>query len=127
MTITSINPSTERLLASFGESSTEETELTLSELAAAFERWRQTSFAQRSALMRRAAAVLRERKERYAALMTGEMGKPPSSRRKARWKSVLGAATGTPRTRRGCSPMKSSTPAPNTATSPSNRLAPFWR
>ncbi|MGE5565274.1 MAG: NAD-dependent succinate-semialdehyde dehydrogenase [Parcubacteria group bacterium] len=42
---------------------------------AAFESWRQTSFAHRAALMRKAAAVLRARKDEFAALMTDEMGK----------------------------------------------------
>jgi succinate-semialdehyde dehydrogenase/glutarate-semialdehyde dehydrogenase len=42
---------------------------------AAFEKWRRTSFADRAALMRKAAAVLRRRSDEYAALMTEEMGK----------------------------------------------------
>ncbi|HEX4198180.1 MAG TPA: NAD-dependent succinate-semialdehyde dehydrogenase [Caulobacteraceae bacterium] len=37
--------------------------------------WRRASFAERAELMRRAAAVLRANRERYAALMTAEMGK----------------------------------------------------
>ncbi|MFN3524277.1 MAG: NAD-dependent succinate-semialdehyde dehydrogenase [Phenylobacterium sp.] len=42
---------------------------------AAFASWRGTSFAERAALMRRAAAVLRERRDEFAGLMTAEMGK----------------------------------------------------
>ena len=41
----------------------------------AFEEWRRTSFADRAALMARAAAVLRERQAEFADLMTAEMGK----------------------------------------------------
>ena len=37
--------------------------------------WRRTSFAERAAVMRRAAELLRERAGDYAALMTVEMGK----------------------------------------------------
>ena len=37
--------------------------------------WRRTPFAERARLMRRAAAVMRENRDRYAALMTEEMGK----------------------------------------------------
>ena len=37
--------------------------------------WRKTSFAERSAIIRKAGALLRERADRYAALMTEEMGK----------------------------------------------------
>ena len=41
----------------------------------AFGSWRRTAFAERARLMRRAAVVLRARKDLYAALMTAEMGK----------------------------------------------------
>ena len=37
--------------------------------------WRHTAFAIRAGLMRRAAAVIRANRDRYAALMTAEMGK----------------------------------------------------
>ncbi len=76
MSIASINPATEELLASFGELSAEETARTVGHVAAAFVDWRETSFAHRTALLQRAGAVLRERKTHYAALMTAEMGKP---------------------------------------------------
>jgi len=42
---------------------------------AAFETWRRSGFAQRSLLLRNAAAILRKRKDELAALMTAEMGK----------------------------------------------------
>jgi len=42
---------------------------------AAFPSWRRQTFAERGRLMRNAAAVLRERKEEFAGLMTAEMGK----------------------------------------------------
>src|SRR5579883_2408566 len=76
MRITSINPATEQPLASFEELSAEQMEAVIGEVAAAFAGWRETSIVQRTALVRRAAAVLHERKGRYAALMTAEMGKP---------------------------------------------------
>ena len=41
----------------------------------AFEGWRRTGIAERGAMMRRAAAVLRARRDEFAALMTDEMGK----------------------------------------------------
>src|SRR6185436_15072976 len=43
---------------------------------AAFEQWRGTTFAQRASLMKRLAAVFRERLSDDARLMTREMGKP---------------------------------------------------
>jgi succinate-semialdehyde dehydrogenase/glutarate-semialdehyde dehydrogenase len=42
---------------------------------AAFDSWRQTSFAERAALMRKAGAVLRAREAELCTLMTDEMGK----------------------------------------------------
>lgn len=42
---------------------------------AAFDGWRRTSFAERAALFRKAAAVLRARQDEFARLMTAEMGK----------------------------------------------------
>jgi succinate-semialdehyde dehydrogenase/glutarate-semialdehyde dehydrogenase len=42
----------------------------------AFLAWRRTSFAERSERLRRAATILREREDAFAALMTEEMGKP---------------------------------------------------
>jgi succinate-semialdehyde dehydrogenase / glutarate-semialdehyde dehydrogenase len=47
----------------------------------AFKRWRKRSYAERAALMSKAAAVLRSRKDEFAALMTEEMGKPISDGR----------------------------------------------
>ena len=41
----------------------------------AFLEWRRTSFAEREAVVRRAGAILRERKDEFARLMTEEMGK----------------------------------------------------
>jgi succinate-semialdehyde dehydrogenase/glutarate-semialdehyde dehydrogenase len=41
----------------------------------AFRDWRRTAFAERAAIMHRAAAILKDRKDQYARLMTEEMGK----------------------------------------------------
>ena len=76
MTIQSINPATEAVIATFAEHTPEWTEQAIAEVDAAFRRWRETSFADRAALVRRAGAILRERAARYAGLMTAEMGKP---------------------------------------------------
>jgi len=42
---------------------------------AAFQDWRRTSFADRATIIHKAAAILRQRKDQYARLMTEEMGK----------------------------------------------------
>jgi succinate-semialdehyde dehydrogenase/glutarate-semialdehyde dehydrogenase len=47
----------------------------------AFAKWRRRSYSERAALMNKAAAVLRRKKDEFAALMTEEMGKPISDGR----------------------------------------------
>ena len=50
----------------------------VAEAQAAFEIWRERTFDQRAVPLRALAAVLRERAEQYARLITLEMGKPIS-------------------------------------------------
>jgi len=76
MAIQSINPATEEVLKSFEAYSPQEVERIVAQVFDAFTRWRKTSFAQRAALVRRAGAILRERKAQYGRLITLEMGKP---------------------------------------------------
>lgn len=75
MTIQSINPATEEVVATYQEFTPEQTEQAIAEAQAAFLEWRRTSFAERSRLMHRAAEILRDRKARYGELITREMGK----------------------------------------------------
>src|SRR6266850_1684320 len=74
--IESINPATEEVIATFEQFTPEQVEHALAEAVAAFRDWRRHSSGERSAAMRRAAELLRSRKERYAGLITAEMGKP---------------------------------------------------
>jgi succinate-semialdehyde dehydrogenase/glutarate-semialdehyde dehydrogenase len=76
MAIQSINPTTEEVLASLDEAKESEVEGALDRAARAFEEWRRCSFEERAERMREAAAQLRAQKERFARLMTLEMGKP---------------------------------------------------
>jgi succinate-semialdehyde dehydrogenase/glutarate-semialdehyde dehydrogenase len=76
MTLKSINPATEEIIASFDEFTPEQTDQVLAEADKAFCEWRQTSVAERARLARQAAEVLRTRKDHYAGLITAEMGKP---------------------------------------------------
>jgi succinate-semialdehyde dehydrogenase/glutarate-semialdehyde dehydrogenase len=75
-TIDSINPATEERIKSYVETTPEETKRTLEQTGRAFERWRETPIQERAVRMKKAAALLQERKEEYARLMTLEMGKP---------------------------------------------------
>jgi succinate-semialdehyde dehydrogenase / glutarate-semialdehyde dehydrogenase len=72
----SINPATERLLASFPASTPDEIETAIAEANAAQQTWRRTSIAGRAAVMRRLATHLRGRRDEYGHLITLEMGKP---------------------------------------------------
>jgi len=74
--IESINPATEEVIATFEQFTPAQVEQALVEADAAFHQWRRKSFAERSRAMRGAAELLRTRKDRYAGLITAEMGKP---------------------------------------------------
>src|SRR5579875_1179584 len=76
MAFQSVNPATEEVLDSYDEFSPAQVDAALSEAHAAFVQWREASYAERAEPMRRAAAYLRAHKERFAALITAEMGKP---------------------------------------------------
>ncbi|MHB8575082.1 MAG: aldehyde dehydrogenase family protein, partial [Dehalococcoidia bacterium] len=76
MSIDSINPATEEVLQRFEPFTAAQTEAAIAQVWSAFQQWRATSFGHRAALLRGAGEILRERKERYGALITAEMGKP---------------------------------------------------
>jgi acyl-CoA reductase-like NAD-dependent aldehyde dehydrogenase len=76
MTMQSINPATEEVLATFEEATPEQMDQALVLAHGAFQSWRATTFAARAALMKRAAATLRAHKGEYGRLITLEMGKP---------------------------------------------------
>src|SRR5919197_6081730 len=79
--IVSVNPATEEVLASFDPFTTEEVEEALGQAEDAFHAWRERSIGDRATPMRRLAKLLRERGDRYARLITLEMGKPISEAR----------------------------------------------
>jgi succinate-semialdehyde dehydrogenase/glutarate-semialdehyde dehydrogenase len=74
--ITSINPATGDVLARFDPFMPDEVDHALDEAQDAFLAWRDRSFEERAVPMRRLAALLRERADRYGRLITLEMGKP---------------------------------------------------
>ncbi|MEW6367540.1 MAG: NAD-dependent succinate-semialdehyde dehydrogenase [Acidobacteriota bacterium] len=71
-----INPATGELIREYAEHSSGEVESRLRRAEEAFHHWKRTAFSERAALMRDAAAILREGLAAYARLMTDEMGKP---------------------------------------------------
>jgi succinate-semialdehyde dehydrogenase/glutarate-semialdehyde dehydrogenase len=76
MTIKSINPATEEVMAEYPELTADQIDRALDESQKTYRKWRKTSFAERAKLMIDAAAYLRKNKERLATLATAEMGKP---------------------------------------------------
>ena len=76
MPLQSINPTDGSLIHEYPEATEAEVAESLAGAAEAFESWRQTSFDERAAILRRAAAALRERRPGLARLMALEMGKP---------------------------------------------------
>jgi len=75
-TIESVEPSTEAVRARFDPHSASDVALSIAAADAAFRTWREVPIAERAAPMRALARILRERKDRYARLITTEMGKP---------------------------------------------------
>ncbi len=70
-----INPATGELIEEYQDHSDQEVDRFIDQAESLFRAWRDVPFSDRSDLMHRAAAVLREKKEDYARLITLEMGK----------------------------------------------------
>lgn len=75
MSIASINPATGEVIETFEPFTAEQIDETLTRARRAYREWRTTSFAERSALVRRVAEVLRAQKADLARIATQEMGK----------------------------------------------------
>jgi succinate-semialdehyde dehydrogenase / glutarate-semialdehyde dehydrogenase len=76
MSFTTINPATGKPTKTYDEMTTESAAAVIVKANEAWRSWRETSFATRAALMKKAAAVLRQRNRELARLMADEMGKP---------------------------------------------------
>src|SRR3954453_10804088 len=70
-----INPATGEPGKSYDLHTIDDAKAAAKAAKAAFLQWRRTSFDERSAVVRKAAEILRARKEEFARLMTEEMGK----------------------------------------------------
>ena len=76
MSIQSINPATEEVLETFEPYNASQINQALDQARYAFLSWRETTFAERSAILHRVATYLREHKTELARFATLEMGKP---------------------------------------------------
>src|ERR1700694_4753896 len=70
-----VNPFNNEAVASFEDLTDEQAMELLGQAEKTFESWSQTSFAERTAVIKRSAAILRERSDEFARLLTLEMGK----------------------------------------------------
>jgi succinate-semialdehyde dehydrogenase/glutarate-semialdehyde dehydrogenase len=70
-----VNPATGEPGKSYDPHTIDDARVAAKAARAAFLEWRRTSFARRSAVLHKAAEVLRARKDEFARLMTEEMGK----------------------------------------------------
>jgi succinate-semialdehyde dehydrogenase / glutarate-semialdehyde dehydrogenase len=75
MTYQSVNPYDGKILQTFEELTDPQLEAALDTAAACFETWRHKTFAERAAVVAKAAAIMRERSEEFARPVTLEMGK----------------------------------------------------
>src|SRR5207253_8412674 len=75
MAIASINPATGELSKRFDPLTDGEIESALDRAVSAFEKHRRSSFAERAAKLQRAAEMLEKNRERFARIITTEMGK----------------------------------------------------
>ncbi len=76
--IKSINPATEEEIKIYQEMDNDEIDKILSNTYSAYLNWIKTGFAERASIMKKAAEVLRTKKDKWANIMTLEMGKPIS-------------------------------------------------
>lgn len=74
-TYQTVNPATEEVLETYQLMSRDEAEKVVQQCHEAFGAWRKTSFDERAKVFRKAAELIRERKDEYSRLMTREMGK----------------------------------------------------
>jgi len=76
MPITSVNPATGKPIRTYEEMTPGQVAAAVTQAHDTWLTWRTTTFAARAQLMKKAAGILRERKQELATLMAAEMGKP---------------------------------------------------
>ena len=75
MTIATVNPFTNKTIASFSEDTPDKVEKALATADAEFTHWRHTHYTERAGLLRKVSAILRDRQKELSTLITLEMGK----------------------------------------------------
>ena len=75
MAYQTVNPYDNHVVATFDDLTDQQVTQLVAQAQNTFESWSQKSFDERAAVCRRAAAILRERADEFARLLTLEMGK----------------------------------------------------
>ncbi|MBV8294801.1 MAG: aldehyde dehydrogenase family protein, partial [Mycobacterium sp.] len=75
MAYRTVNPYNNEVVATFEDLTDAEAMNLLDQAQKTFESWSQASYAERAAVCKRAAAILTERPDEFARLLTLEMGK----------------------------------------------------
>lgn len=75
MSYATTNPYTGEVVKTFPDATDAEVVSAIETAHAAFLQWKKTPFSKRASVLRKAASLLRERKDKYAHLLTLEMGK----------------------------------------------------
>jgi succinate-semialdehyde dehydrogenase/glutarate-semialdehyde dehydrogenase len=78
MAIQTVNPATGKVVKTFEEYSSQQVSKIINDVHDSYLLWKNISFEKRSVLMKNAAVLLREKKNKYGGLLTLEMGKPIS-------------------------------------------------
>jgi succinate-semialdehyde dehydrogenase / glutarate-semialdehyde dehydrogenase len=76
MAIQTINPATGKIEKTFEEMPLNKVNESIEKAEAAFRKWKKVPFEERSALLKRTAYILRDKKLDYGRILTLEMGKP---------------------------------------------------
>jgi len=76
MAIESVNPATGKTIKSFKPIDNKEIESIINDVNNDYLEWKKISFSKRKSLMLNAAKILRDKKNKYAKILTLEMGKP---------------------------------------------------
>ncbi|HEX5114148.1 MAG TPA: NAD-dependent succinate-semialdehyde dehydrogenase [Pseudonocardiaceae bacterium] len=71
-----VDPATEQVIAEVPHATTDDMDAALAAAARGFDTWRRTPVTERAAVMREAARLVRERSDRFARVITRELGKP---------------------------------------------------
>ena len=90
MAIQTINPATGQVVKTFEEMTDAEVERALAQAQAAYEAWRETTFAERAEKVHNIAKYLRAHRDEIAEIATIEMGKPIAQSRAEVEKSAWG-------------------------------------